>query len=129
LVAPPASLRLFRGHPGVAITASSGDFDYGTIWPAASPYVTSVGGTTLTKDGSARGWHETVWGSLWPGVLPSDVQGTGSGCSLWEPKPSWQKDTGCRGRTVADVAAVADPGTGVAIYDQGWLVVGGTSVS
>jgi subtilase family serine protease len=122
----------YYNHPGVAITASSGDFDYGTIWPAASPYVTSVGGTELTPDPtSPRGWHESVWGSLWPGTLPDAVEGTGSGCSIWEPKPTWQHDAGCAGRTVADVAALADD---IAIYDTspemgGWGVVAGTSIS
>jgi subtilase family serine protease len=122
----------YYDHPGVAITASSGDSDYGTIWPAASPYVTAVGGTELTADATTpRGWHEEVWGSAFPGVLPNEAQGAGSGCSLWEPKPAWQHDAGCSGRTVADVAAVAD---GVAIYDSslqigGWGVVGGTSIS
>src|SRR3954447_23303008 len=122
----------YYDHPGVVITASSGDEDYGTIWPAASPYVTAVGGTELAKDAaSVRGWSETVWGSLAPGFLPNEAQGTGSGCSLWEPKPTWQHDAGCSGRTVADVAAVAD---GVAIYDSspeigGWGVVAGTSIS
>jgi subtilase family serine protease len=63
--------------------------------------------------------------------LPNEAQGAGSGCSLWEPKPAWQHDAGCSGRTVADVSAVAD---GVAIYDSspeigGWGVVAGTSVS
>jgi|tagenome__1003787_1003787.scaffolds.fasta_scaffold20983077_3 subtilase family serine protease len=122
----------YYNHPGVAITASAGDEDYGTIWPAASPYVTAVGGTELAKDAaSVRGWSETVWGSLAPGFLPNEAQGTGSGCSLWEPKPTWQHDAGCSGRTVADVAAVAD---GVAIYDSspeigGWGVVAGTSIS
>ena len=123
----------YYNHPGVAITASAGDFDYGTIWPAASPYVTAIGGTTLSTAKNARGWTETVWGSV-GGGLPSDAQGTGSGCSLWEPKPAWQKDAGCSGRTVADVAAVADPNTGVAVYDSsletgGWGVYGGTSVA
>jgi subtilase family serine protease len=122
----------YYDHPGVAITASSGDEDYGTIWPAASPYVTAVGGTELVKDAStARGWSESVWGSALPGTLPDEAQGAGSGCSLWEPKPAWQHDAGCSGRTVADVAAVAD---GIAIYDSsleigGWGVVAGTSVS
>jgi subtilase family serine protease len=122
----------YYNHPGVAITASAGDEDYGTIWPAASPYVTAVGGTELTASPTtARGWSEEVWGSLFPGVLPPDGQGTGSGCSIWEPKPSWQHDAGCAGRTVADVAAVAD---NVAIYDSspeigGWGVVAGTSIS
>ena len=119
-------------HPGVAITASAGDEDYGTIWPAASPAVTAVGGTELTRDPlTARGWSESVWGSAAPGVLPNEAQGSGSGCSMWEPKPAWQHDAGCAGRTVADVSAVAD---GVAIYDSsveigGWGVVAGTSVS
>jgi subtilase family serine protease len=122
----------YYNHPGVAITASAGDEDYGTIWPAASPYVTAVGGTELAQDAStARGWSETVWGSLAPGFLPDEAQGTGSGCSIWEPKPAWQHDAGCSGRTVADVSAVAD---GVAIYDSspeigGWGVVAGTSIS
>jgi len=122
----------YYDHPGVAITASSGDEDYGTIWPAASPYVTAVGGTELVADPvAARGWRESVWGSLLPGTLPSDGQGAGSGCSLWEPKPAWQHDAGCSGRTVADVSAVAD---NIAIYDSspeigGWGVVAGTSIS
>lgn len=110
-------------HPGVAITVSSGDGGYGTEFPAASQYVTAVGGTTLRRDGSARGFTETVW------------SGAGSGCSAYITKPSWQNDTGCAKRTVADVSAVADPNTGVAVYDTyrlhpgGWLVFGGTSVS
>jgi subtilase family serine protease len=122
----------YYDHPGVAITASAGDQDYGVVWPAASPYVTAVGGTEPTVDpASPRGIDETVWGSVFPGVVPSDAQGTGSGCSLWEPKPAWQHDAGCSGRTVADVSAVADD---VAIYDSspevgGWGVVAGTSIA
>ncbi|MGW3248542.1 carboxypeptidase regulatory-like domain-containing protein [Streptomyces sp. NPDC001070] len=113
-------------HPGVAIVASSGDSRYGVAYPAASPHVTAVGGTTLTQDaGTARGWSESVWSH--------DGAGTGSGCSLYEPKPAFQQDTGCPGRTVADVSAVADPATGVAVYDSyaggGWGVAGGTSAS
>ncbi|HUX32961.1 MAG TPA: S8 family serine peptidase, partial [Gemmatimonadaceae bacterium] len=110
-------------HPGIAITVSSGDGGYGVEFPAASQYVTAVGGTTLTRDGSARGFSETVW------------SGAGSGCSAYITKPSWQTDAGCSHRTVADVAAVADPNTGVSVYDTyrlhpgGWLVFGGTSVA
>jgi len=111
-------------HPGSAITVSSGDNGYGVQFPSASQYVTAVGGTTLTKDGSVRGWGETVW------------SGAGSGCSAYITKPSWQTDAGCTRRTVADVSAVADPNTGVSVYDTyrqagggGWLVFGGTSVS
>ena len=115
----------YYNHPGVAVVASSGDGDYGVSYPAASQYVTSVGGTALVKDGSARGWSESVWSNSYGGP--------GSGCSLYEPKPSFQLDTGCAKRSVADVSAVADPTTGVSVYDtyqaSGWQVYGGTSVS
>ena len=110
---------------------SSGDSGYGVEYPAASQYVTAVGGTSLSKNSSARGWTESAW------------SGAGSGCSAYEPKPSWQHDAGCSRRTVADVSAVADPNTGLAVYDtncnfvgqltgqcfNGWAVVGGTSLS
>jgi hypothetical protein len=113
-------------HPGVAIVASSGDSGYGVEYPAASPYVTAVGGTSLTRTSNSRGWTESVWST-------SSSEGAGSGCSAYEPKPSFQKDTGCARRTVADVSAVADPATGVAVYDSygsgGWTVFGGTSVA
>ncbi|SEO87073.1 S53 family peptidase [Actinacidiphila rubida] len=109
-------------HAGVVDVASSGDSGYGVSFPATSQYVVAAGGTSLRSDsGTARGWSETVW------------SGAGAGCSSWEAKPSWQHDSGCGNRTVADVSAVADPGTGVAVYDTygqgGWFVVGGTSVS
>ena len=111
----------YYNHPGIAVTASSGDYGYGVSFPAASRYVTAVGGTSLTPDSSSRGWSETAW------------SGAGSGCSAYVTKPSWQTDSGCSMRTVTDVSAVADPNTGVAVYDtyneSGWLVFGGTSVS
>ena len=108
--------------PGIGITVSSGDNGYGVEFPAASRYVTVVGGTHLTQ--SAGVWSESAW------------SGAGSGCSAYETKPSWQTDTGCARRTVADVSAVADPNTGVAVYDSygssagaNWFVYGGTSVA
>jgi subtilase family serine protease len=108
-------------HPGVAITVSSGDSGYGVEFPAASQHVTAVGGTRLVRDSSTRGWSETAW------------SGAGSGCSSYIAKPGWQTGSGCVRRTVADVSAVADPNTGVAVYDSfragGWLVFGGTSVA
>jgi uncharacterized membrane protein YgcG len=119
----------FYNHPGVAITVSSGDYGYGNgqiligsvSYPGASQFVTSVGGTTLLPDRSARGWTETAWA------------GSTSGCSAYIHKPGWQKDRLCDKRSVADVAAVGDPNTGLAVYDtfgfEGWLVVGGTSLS
>jgi len=117
----------YFNHPGVAITVSAGDEGYGAEYPAASKYVTAVGGTSLNTSSSSRGWTESVWGSA------NSDEGTGSGCSSYDAKPTWQTDTGCSNRTVADVAAVADPNTGVAVYDSygasGWQVYGGTSAS
>jgi subtilase family serine protease len=112
----------FYNHPGVAVTASSGDSGFGVEYPAASQFVTAVGGTSLTTASNTRGWTETAW------------NGAGSGCSTVEAKPSWQHDTGCSRRTVADVSAVADPNTGVTVYDTqggdpGFEVFGGTSVA
>jgi subtilase family serine protease len=111
----------YYNHPGVAVAASAGDSGYGVEYPAASQYVTAVGGTSLSTSSGGRGWTESAW------------SGTGSGCSQYDPKPSWQTDTGCSGRTNNDVSAVADPNTGVAVYDTysegGWLEVGGTSAS
>jgi subtilase family serine protease len=113
-------------HPGVAITASAGDDGYGPSYPASSKWVTAVGGTTLTRSSTAqRGFTESAWDD------------GGSGCST-KNTASWQKTslTGCTGRAEADVAAVADPSTGVAVYDSdsyqgasGWLTFGGTSAS
>jgi subtilase family serine protease len=104
------------------VTASAGDDGYGVGFPAASDYTIAVGGTTLTKGGGgSRGWTETVW------------NGTGSGCTKKSAKPSWQTDSGCKNRTMNDIAYDADPGTGVAVYDTygggGWSEYGGTSVS
>jgi subtilase family serine protease len=113
----------YFNHPGVAITVSSGDAGFGVEFPAASRFVTAVGGTSLSRSSSSRGFAESVW------------SGAGSGCSTRIGKPTWQHDASCGRRTVADVAAVADPNTGVAVYDTyrvrpaGWLVFGGTSVA
>lgn len=110
-------------HPGIAITASSGDSGFGVEFPATSPHVTAVGGTSLVRASNARGWTETVW------------SGAGSGCSAVYGKPSWQHDPLCGMRMEADVSAVADPSTGVAVYGpssaarSAWLVFGGTSVA
>jgi subtilase family serine protease len=116
----------YFNHPGIAITVSSGDGGYGVEYPASSHYVTAVGGTTLTSGGGTRGWTETAW------------SGAGSGCSTLNTALSGAAsfNTGCTMRAVADVSAVADPNTGVAVYDttayqgrSGWFVVGGTSAS
>jgi subtilase family serine protease len=110
-------------HPGVAQVAASGDFGFGPpSFPATWRNVIAIGGTSLRS--SVTGWKESAW---W---------GAGSGCSGWIAKPSWQHDTHCPTRVIADVSAVADPETGFAVYDtyglgryNGWIVVGGTSLS
>jgi subtilase family serine protease len=112
-------------HPGIAITVSTGDSGFGAQFPAVSPHVTAVGGTSLTRASNSRGWSETAWSKA------------GSGCSSIYAQPSWQAAVSplCGFRMEADTSAVADPNTGVAAYGplgffnlSGWLVVGGTSV-
>ena len=128
-------LRLeYFGVSGVVYTASAGDSAYsgGVIYPATSPHVVSVGGTTLNTASNSRGWTESVWET-------SSTEGTGSGCSSNEPQPSWQSSislitAACSHRVDNDVAADADPNTGAAVYDTtngngGWNEVGGTSES
>jgi subtilase family serine protease len=109
-------------HPGVAIVASSGDFGYGVpSFPAVFDSVVAVGGTSLTRADTARGWAESAW------------QYGSSGCSAWVAKPAWQHDPNCPGRMTADISAVGDPDTGPAVYDSfdgyDWTVIGGTSAS
>jgi len=117
----------YYNHPGIAVTASTGDSGYvGGSYPASSSYVTAVGGTSLKKVANVRGWTETVW------------SGAGSGCSTYNTAlaAAASSNTGCAKRAMADVSAVADPYTGVAVYDStaykgssGWMVFGGTSAS
>ncbi|HKC04491.1 MAG TPA: S53 family peptidase [Patescibacteria group bacterium] len=113
----------FQGS-SAAITFSSGDAGYGVEYPAASKYVTAVGGTTLQLNSDYTWKSESVW------------NGAGSGCSAFEPKPSFQTDNLCSNRTVTDISADADPVTGAAVYDSvryqgksGWFKVGGTSLA
>ncbi len=102
-------------HPGVAITASSGDLP-NAYYPAASPYVTAVGGTSLTRRGGA--WSEAAW------------KYGGRGCSAFEPLPAFQPAL-CATRSAVDMAVVGNPQTGVSMFASqagGWVVAGGTSV-
>ena len=107
------------GHIGVTFIASSGDSGAVPVWPAVSPNVVSVGGTSLVPaDASGTYGSETGW------------SGTGGGISLYESKPSYQSwvTQSSTMRTGPDVTMVADPGTGVYIVFNGSLtVVGGTS--
>jgi subtilase family serine protease len=112
-------------HPGTAIVASSGDFGFGIPqFPAVMKSTIAVGGTSLTRSPTPRGWTEHAW---W---------GAGSGCSGYVTKPTWQKDAHCPTRMVADVSAVADPDSGFLVNDTfglgphaGYIRVGGTSLS
>ena len=129
----------YYDHPGIVVTASAGDCGYlgeacelsGVSFPASSPDVIAVGGTSLAEsDGT---WASSVWPD------------TGGGCSSVFAAPLWQSEvtdwtaTRCgSARLVADLAAVGNPGTGIAIYDStplvrggprwGWSTDGGTSV-
>lgn len=160
-------------HRGVVITASAGDDGYlnwteaeeaeafkesyysGAGYPASSPHVVAIGGTKLTLAGGARA-SETVWNED-PDPAGGDEGATGGGCSTKFSAPSWQSSVpdwsqvGCGSkRAVSDVAADADPYTGVAVYDTmpylraevnakgeervlrtplKWVPIGGTSVA
>jgi subtilase family serine protease len=118
----------YYNHPGIAVTASTGDNGYqGGSFPASSDYVTAVGGTSLAKaSGTTRGWTESAW------------SGAGSGCSTVNAAlaAAASAGTGCAKRAIADVSAAADPNTGgLAVYypttktSSTWAQVGGTSES
>jgi subtilase family serine protease len=112
---------------GVTFLAASGDTGTGVAYPAASPYVIGVGGTSLTLDASGNYLSEAAW------------SGSGGGLSRYENEPLAQEQFGIpdnsRGsRGVPDVSYNANPGTGYAVYDSigingysGWFQVGGTS--
>ncbi|WP_326833714.1 hypothetical protein VSH64_01950 [Amycolatopsis rhabdoformis] len=131
-------------HPGMAVVAASGDKGYlggPQLWPQELPWVTSVGGTSLSgTDGS---FVQKAWGSLFTphGEQQQRWVGAGSGCAL-DLGPAVGQPAAiaanCSGhRAGSDVSAVADPLTGVAVYRSyapnngkaGWLVVGGTSAA
>jgi subtilase family serine protease len=117
----------FSGHSGnsasggfMAFFASSGDDGAGASWPAVSPNVIAVGGTSLSL--SARGIFssEKAW------------SGSGGGVSAYENEPAYEKSysiprAGGK-RAIPDVAYAADPAHGFSVYHTGkWYVVGGTS--
>jgi subtilase family serine protease len=112
---------------GVTFFAASGDYGTGTAYPAASPNVIGVGGTTLKADSQGNYQSETAW------------SGSGGGISYYEHEPAYQAVLGLPSdsagkRGIPDVSYNGDPGTGFAVYDSvaingltGWLQVGGTS--
>ncbi|MGT2463148.1 S53 family peptidase [Sinomonas atrocyanea] len=123
--APDSTYGKYYSHPGLAVTASAGDWGYnGAYYPASSSYVVGVGGTSLVQAANPRGWSETAW------------KGTGSGCSSLNAAlpPASAVNTGCAGRAMNDVSAVSDPTNGgLAVYyptsaaKSTWSQLGGTS--
>lgn len=109
------------GHRGVTFVAAAGDDGGLPGWPAVSPNVLSVGGTSLHLTSSGNYSSETGW---------SD---SGGGVSRYETIPGFQTLVGTGSttrRTNPDVSYDADPNTGVYVYDSfngGWYAVGGTS--
>jgi subtilase family serine protease len=115
----------FTSDHGVVFFASSGDDGAGASWPAASPNVVSVGGTSVAVAANGK-VTETAW------------SGSGGGVSAYEPEPDYQvaftvpKAQGHR--AIPDVSYDADPQSGFAVYrststatKKGWYVIGGTS--
>jgi hypothetical protein len=120
----------FFDHPGIAQFVAAGDHGYndtaaggdsGPLYPGTSAHAIAVGGTALVRAGNARGWSETAW------------QNGGSACSFSIPRPAYQTASPCQFRASADISAVGDPATGLAIYNRdaagGWAVIGGTSAA
>jgi hypothetical protein len=128
-IEPASDLHAPFNDPGIVITASAGDDGFRnwaaahaserniTQYPAASPHVVAVGGTRLAPLGLGGSWQgESVWNGSGAG---------GGGCSVLFTAPAWQQQAadwsavGCATkRSVADVAADADPYSGVAIFDS-----------
>src|SRR5207302_3835907 len=114
-----------NGHPGVAFVVSSGDSGAPVSYPAASPNVLTVGGTTLNLNAQGNYLSETGW------------SGSGGGVSAYEGQPAYQKGIVSQSgafRTNPDVSYDADPGTGFPVYitfgnsaATPWLKFGGTS--
>jgi hypothetical protein len=117
------SLETHFNHPATGYFVASGDSgNTGSTpdYPSTSAFVTGVGGTSLVKSSNARGWTEGAW------------SGAGSSCSKTIAKPGYQTNNVCAKRAASDVSAVADPNTGLAVYNKangGWIVVGGTSAA
>ena len=109
------------GHTGITYLASSGDDGAGVEWPAASPNVVAVGGTSLLLTSAGTRASESAW------------SGSGGGVSQYEAEPSYQLSRQTSGRrTTPDVSLDADPNTGVSVYSKaggGWIQVGGTSLA
>ena len=113
------------GHQGVTFVAAAGDLGSPGLFPAYSPNVIAVGGTSLTVLSNNTYGSETAWSN------------SGGGTSRFEPEPAFQNTVEGTGmRTIPDVAFDADPDTGVSVYDSydavstgdPWQRIGGTSL-
>ena len=114
------------GHQGVTFFAAAGDSGSPGDYPAYSPNVVAVGGTTLNLNDDDTYNSEVAW------------SGSGGGTSKFEAEPAYQGTVQSTGqRTIPDVAFDADPNSGVAVYDAyndtdgsgPWIQIGGTSVA
>jgi subtilase family serine protease len=115
----------FVSKYGAMFFASSGDDGTGASWPAASPSVIAVGGTTLVFSSGGGFASESAW------------SGSGGGVSMYEAEPDYQKTykipKANNMRAIPDVSYNADPASGYPIYKttgtskNGWYTVGGTS--
>ena len=125
-IANDATFTTPAGHTGITFVAASGDSGPGSgaEYPAASPEVLAVGGTTLNLDDQGNYLLETAWTS------------GGGGTSQFEPEPAYQRAVQTTGRrSTPDVAFDGDPDTGAEVYETPlsggpgtWQTVGGTSL-
>ena len=116
-----------KGHTGVTFLAATGDSGSPGGYPAFSPNVVAVGGTTLSVDAAGNYIGEVGW------------SGSGGGVSTIEAQPAFQKGVVTQSklkRTIPDVAFDADPASGVPVYDTTdfgattpWDTIGGTSLA
>lgn len=110
----------FTSNHNIAFFSASGDNGTGTSWPAASPNVIAVGGTSISFDKDGTFGSEKAW------------SGSGGGTSLYETEPGYQRSYSIAKangkRAIPDVAFNADPRSGYSVYhNSSWIVVGGTS--
>lgn len=115
----------FVSKYGAVFFASSGDDGAGASWPASSPNVIGVGGTSVNFSSGGNFKNETAW------------NGSGGGVSAYEKSPSYQSDyvisKSKNMRAIPDVSYDADPASGFSVYwsnsttKGSWYVVGGTS--
>jgi len=110
------------GHTPVTFVAAAGDSGAEAEWPASSPNVLAVGGTSLRTGSGGSYTSESAW------------SGSGGGFSRVYAVPTYQSGVVTGHRAVPDVAFDADPNSGLAVYTSvpdggqtGWEVVGGTS--